>query len=417
MLVRLRAPRLLAGAVTLLGLALGACSSPRPSATSAPAPRLEPVLLSNPDERQDGALRIAAVFPTVGRYALSGIQCVNGARLAVEDLNRRGGIRGRQVRLLEYHTGSFFVDAQHAADRAVRQGGVLAIIGSNSSSHSMSIAEIAERRGVVQVSNISTAEDLTWNPASGRERPHVFRVCGSDTFMSALLAQFAAERLQARRVAVLYEVGRAYSARLAQGFVKAFQATERGRVAEEFFYLPLETDFRPQLRAIRAFGADVLFLPGAFTDVTLVARQSARLGLDVTLLGGDGWSNRLLFQRAAPAGRAYYADLCSPPAAFGERYRRTFGDVAEGCRAVLAYDAVLAVATALERLGPLGEADLTSGLSSTRERLRETLTRVDFHGHTGRIRFDRHRNREGGMAIMEMAPGASGRPRATPLLS
>ena len=55
-------------------------------------------------------------------------------------------------------------------------------------------AEVAEARGVVQVSNISTAEDLTWDPASGRDRPYVFRVCGSDTVMGALLAEFAARR-------------------------------------------------------------------------------------------------------------------------------------------------------------------------------------------------------------------------------
>ncbi len=405
-----RAARLIAAGVlcALTLAAASACSRPRPATRAVTDARVEPVLLSNPDERYDGSLRIAAIFPTVGRYALSGIQCVNGARLAVEDLNRKGGIRGRRLRLLEYRTGSFFVDARHAAERATGQGGVLAIIGSNSSAHSMSIAEIAERRGVVQVSNISTAEDLTWDPGTGRERPHVFRVCGSDTFMGAMLAQFAVEQLQARRVAVLFEVGSAYSARLAQGFLKAFQSPEHGRVAEEFFYLPLETDFRPQLRAIRTFRADVLFLPGFFTDATLVARQAATLGLDDTLLGGDGWSNRLLFKRARPVGRAYYADLCSPPAAFGERYRRTFGDAADGCRAVLAYDAVLAVATALERLGPLGEAALTDGLTATRERLRQQLTEVDFRGNTGRIHFDRHRNRQGGMAIMEVVPGPAG---------
>jgi branched-chain amino acid transport system substrate-binding protein len=375
---------------------------------AASEPRVEAVIVSAPDTRFDGSVRIASVFPTIGRYALSGIQSSNGARLALEDLNRRGGIHGRRVKLLEYRTGSYFVDARYAAERAVLDGGVLALIGSNSSSLSMPMAEVAETRGVAQVSNISTAEDLTWNPATGRERHHVFRVCESDAVLGAVLAEFAAEELDARRVAVLYEVGRAYSARLAQSFIKAYHASDRGRVAAEFFYLPREIDFRSQLREIMSFRPEVVFLPGDFTDATLVARQAAALGLGATLLGGDAWSNRLLFKRGSPSGRAFYADLCSPPPAFGDRYRREFGEEADGCRAVLAYDAVLAVAEALERLGPLSDADLTTGVAATREHLRDALVRVDFMGRTGRIRFDRHRNREGGMAIMEVVAAREG---------
>jgi branched-chain amino acid transport system substrate-binding protein len=400
---------LLAAALGASGLGCGRARE-RPAASAAASePQVEPLIVSSPDTRFDGAVRIASVFPTIGRYALSGIQSANGARMAVEDLNRRGGVRGRRLKLLEYHTGSYFVDARYAAEKAVGEGGALALIGSNASSLSTPVAEVAEARGVVQVSNISTAEDLTWNPVTGRERRNVFRVCGSDTVMGALLARFAAEDLSARRVAVLYEVGRAYSALLAQSFIKAFQASGRGRVAAEFFYLPLEIDFRAQLRQVQGFDPDVLFVPGAFSDATLVAGQGAALGLDATLLGGDAWSSRLLFKRGRPAGPAYYADLCSPPGAFGERYRREFGEEAEGCRAVLSYDAVLAVAEALEALGPLSNRALTTDLATTRGRLREALERVDFAGRTGRIRFDKHRNREGGMAIMEVVPTKEGR--------
>jgi branched-chain amino acid transport system substrate-binding protein len=278
-------------------------------------------------------------------------------------------------------------------------------VGANSSSLSMSIGEVAEAKGIVQVSNISTAEDLTWDPVKGRERRYVFRVCGSDTVMGALLAKFAAGHLHARRVAVLYEVGSAYSSRLAQSFAKSFTASARGRVAAEFVYLPREIDYREQLRSIKAFAPDVLFLPAFSADATLVARQAADVGLTATLLGGDGWSSKVLFGRAQPVGPAYYADLCSPPEAFREKYLRAYGEEPEGCRAVLAYDAVLAVARALDALGPLKDAELTGDLAATRERLRAALVRVDFVGRTGRIRFDAHRNREGGMAIMELACG------------
>ncbi len=217
-----------------------------PSSALPPQSRVEPVVVELPDSRFDGAIRLASVFPWLGRYSLSGIQSTRGARLAAEDVNLRGGIHGRRLKVLEYRTGSYFVDVLRAADVATSQGEALAIIGSNDSSLSAAIAGLAEARGVVQVSNVSTAQDLTWDPATGEDRRYVFRVCVSDVVMGAQLARFAWDHLGARRVAVLYEVGRSYSAKLARSFVERFRDPAAGRLTEELFYLPLETDFRGQ---------------------------------------------------------------------------------------------------------------------------------------------------------------------------
>lgn len=369
---------------------------------------MEPVLVSPPDVRFDGSIRIASIFPTVGRYALSGQQSHHGARMAVDDINAGGGVHGRRLALLEYRTGSYFVDGRHAALEAVREGGAVAIVGSNASSLSEAIAAVADTRGVVQVSNVSTADDLTWDPATRRNRPWVFRVCPSDVVMGTSLADFARDELRARRVAILYEVSRSYSAKLARSFADAFADPSRGRVAAEFFYLPLETEFRDQLQEVAAFEADVLFLPGSFTDATLIAGQAERMGLRPTLLGGDAWSNRLLFKRASPTRTAYYADHCAPPAAFLERYRREFGAESDGCRAILAYDAVLAVATALRALPSFSDADLTTGLAETRDRARAAMDGVSFEGVAGRIRFDEHGDVRRGVAMMAVEPGPAG---------
>jgi len=378
-----------AGAAALT-LALAACGAapPAPRAPGTATGQVEPLLVDRPDAAFDGSLTLAAVFPTLGRYAVSGTQSHRGARLAVDELNRRGGVRGRRLRLLEYHTGSYFVDARHAAELAAGQDGALAIVGSNSSSLSQAVATVAEGRRLVQVSNVSTATDLTWDPATGADRPFVFRACSSDEELTRHLADFAREHLGARRVAVLYEVGRSYSAQMARRFAQRLADAGAGRVVKELVYLPLETDFRPQLRAARAFGPDLLFVPGSFTDTSLIAAQARDLGLDVTLLGGDGWSNRQLFARGGPRRPAYHVDLCAPAPDFARRYRAAFGEEADGCRAVLAHDAVLALARALEQLGPLSDGELRTGLARTRERLRLALRGVALVGAAGPLRFD-----------------------------
>jgi len=257
-----------------LGLALCllslACARPNGSERTAATERTGPLVLTPGEIRAGGTLPIAAVFPTLGRYAVSGLQSLKGAQLAVEDLNRGGGVNGRLLRLAEYRTGSYFLDARHAAALAVR-GGALAIVGSNSSELSSAVAEEAQARGVLQVTNVSTAADLTFDARTGRARPFVFRMCASDEVMGALLAEFAVERLGAHRAAVLYEIGRTYSARLARTFTARFRDASRRRDVAEFHYLALETDFRPQLRRIQEYRPDVLFLPGSFPDASLAA--------------------------------------------------------------------------------------------------------------------------------------------------
>jgi len=226
--------------------------------------------------------------------------------------------------------------------------------------------------------------------------------------MGTRLATFARDALGARRAAVLYEVGRTYSTRLAKSFVERFSDPAASRVVAEFFYLALETDFRSQLRQVQAFAPDVLFLPGSFTDATLIARQGRALGLTATLLGGDAWSSPLLFKRGGPKGPAYFLDLCWPPAGFAERYLEAFGQAAQGCRAALAYDAVQAVVAGLRAMGPLDGEDLESDLSLSRRRLRDALARVDFTGLTGRVRFDRAGDRRTRMPVLAVEEGPDG---------
>lgn len=352
-------------------------------------------------------MRVAAIFPTLGRYATSGVQSLNGARMAVLDANEAGGIHGRPVELLEYHTGSYFLDATRAAGLAVADGNALGIVGSNSSSLSKAIAEVAEAHGTVQISNVSTSHDLTWDPETGEERRFVFRVCVSDKAMGRALARFARGHLHATRVAVLYEVGRVYSAQLAASFTESFRAAG-GEFVEEFFYLPLETDFRSQLEEVKAFGADTLFLPASFTDATLIALQAEALGVTATLLGADGWSSPLLFSRGGPRRSSYYGDHCDPPKAFGERYAHAFGGQASGCRAALAYDAMRAIVAGLEALGPLEDAALMEELASTRRALRDRVAAVGMAGVAGVVRFDAHGDSRRRIAVHEVMVDSKG---------
>ena len=155
------------------------------------------------------------------------------------------------------------------------EAGALAIVGSNSSDLSMAIAEEAEARGLVQVSNVSTAQELTWNPTTGRDRR--LRLPG---LQLRRRHGPAARRVRARHPRSAARGGALRGRPDLQRpprpkvFVERFREAGSGRTTAEFVYLALETDFRSQLRAVIAPSRpDVLFLPGSFTDATLIADQ------------------------------------------------------------------------------------------------------------------------------------------------
>jgi len=400
---------LLPAALALVGLACFRGEAERPGVVP---DHMDPVVLAPAATAPDGTLSLAAVFPTIGRYAASGQQSLRGARLAVEELNRAGGVLGRRLWLAEYRTGSYFVHARAAASLAASDG-ALAIVGANSSELSRAIADVAESAGVPQITNVSTASDITWDPQTGEDRPFVFRMCASDDVMGRLLANFARDTLGARRAAVLYEVGRKYSQQLARSFALSFADPARGREVAEFFYRALETDFRPQLRRVKEFGPDVVFLPGSFTDATLVAAQAQAVALEATLMGGDAWSSPLLFQRGGPPGVAYYVELCASSPEFERRYGEAAENEPAGCRAILAYDAVQVIAAGLRSLGELKPSALDSGRDQTRRRLRDAIARTDHEAATGRVRFDARGDRIQGVALYAVEPTPEGpRPRA-----
>ena len=366
-------------AATLLLVA--GCGPAAPEREARTGEQTTPASEPGPRPTPDGAIRIAAVFPTEGRYQSSGRDSLAGVAFAVDEINAAGGIGGRRLHLVDYETRSDVETTRRAALRAVDEGAV-ALVGSNASLLSDAIARVVEPRGVVMLSNVSTATDLTHG------RRFVFRVCYSNDHLARLLARFVWDRLAIRRVAILEEVSRPYSRDLGACFARHFGrfAREGGGAVRTWRYSARAPDLTPQLDAIRAFRPDGLFMPTSFDDATLAAILLDRLGLAVTMIGGDSWTNDRLFARGRPARPAYHSDHWSPAPddAFVVAFRARFGRAPQGGRAALAYDAVHAIAFGLRALGPIDDV----AAASLSPRLRDALMSVSFRGVTGDVRFD-----------------------------
>jgi branched-chain amino acid transport system substrate-binding protein len=225
-------------------------------------------------------------------------------------------------------------------------------------------------------------------------------MCYTDDFQGEMLARFAAASLHARSAALLVDVKSDYSVGLAAAFRRAFTAAG-GTVTSEQRYSEGDTDFSAQLTEIRSRPPDVLFVPGYYTEVGLIARQKKALGVSGTLLGGDGWDSPRLAEIAGDAGNgAYFSNHYSPEdpfpatARFVAAYRARYHEAPDSV-AALSYDAARLLADAIRRAGEASGPRIREALAATR----------DFEGITGNLSFDLERNPVKPITILRVEGG------------
>jgi branched-chain amino acid transport system substrate-binding protein len=311
-------------------------------------------------------------------FAISGR---NGALLAVDQINRSGGVLGNSIVLLSEDDRGEPSEAASVASKLITRDHVVALIGENASSRSLAAAPIAQTYHVPMISPSSTNVDVT------KKGDYVFRVCFTDPYQGRVLAVFARRNLDAKTAAILVDARSDYSVGLAEAFRKDFVAMG-GRIVSEVKYSEGDSDFSAQLTAIRSDRPDVLFIPGYYTDAGLIARQARSLDLKAVLLGADGWDSPKLVEIGGPAiegaylSNHYSVDDPAPAVrAFVDAYRARYGVLPDSI-AALSYDATRLLADAIDRAGSTEGKRVRDALASTR----------DFHGVTGTITMDADRN-------------------------
>lgn len=300
------------------------------------------VLLCCRQRAEPEPVRIGFLGTLTGEVERDGQLNLAGARLAVDELNRGGGLEidGRRhvVELIVADTANTPEAAVRGARQLINRDDVVALVGPFVSSTAIPVAELAERSGVLMISPSASHPEVT------RDKHWVFRVCFDDDFQGGLMARFAYGDLGARKAAVLYDLTNTYSSDIAEVFQRQFEASGGEVVGAEGFVRD-ELDFTGPLQRFADAGAEVLFLPNFSDRVRLQAQQARRLGLAATFLGSDIWNETLLGEVPELDG-AFKADHWHPDVAGAEAedflaaFGRIHGEVPDVSRAALAYDAV-----------------------------------------------------------------------------
>jgi branched-chain amino acid transport system substrate-binding protein len=341
-----------------------------------------------------GPIRVGHFASLTGDTATFGQSTDRGIRMRVEELNAAGGVLGRPLEVITEDDRSVTEEARTAAQKLIQRDEVVAILGEVASSRSLAAAPEAQRANVPMISPAST------NPKVTEVGNYVFRTCFIDPFQGAVMARFAFEELGARKVAILFDFKQDYSVGLAEFFRKKFTELGGQIVADER-YTSGDIEFRAQLTTIRAANPEAVFVPGYYTELGLIAKQARELGLDVPLLGGDGWDSAKTLEIGGQAVEGYYfsnhyaADSDSPKVqGFVKAYQAKYGAVPDAM-AALGYDAAGILADALSRAGSTEGAKLRDAIAATR----------DYDGVTGKISIDEARNARKDAVVLKIDGG------------
>src|SRR5690606_34832842 len=143
------------------------------------------------------------------------------AKLAVDEINAKGGVLGRKIELVVYDFRTRAEDAVNAVRRMIEEDKVVALVGANGSGINIATAPLFNRYGVAQIGTVST-NPLVTVAEKGNVRPFSFRICFTDPYQGKLIAYFAAKELGRMNAAILYDVGNDYSHGLREFFMASY---------------------------------------------------------------------------------------------------------------------------------------------------------------------------------------------------
>ena len=314
---------------------------------------------------------IGAAGPWKENY---GVMTRRGIDLAVDEINRSGGINGAHLKIIARDDGASGSRAAAIAQDFVSTPEVLAVIGHVNSGAMLAASRIYDGQ-LSAVATTASSPDL-----SGVSK-WTFRVISSDSLNGVILAKFASRiggtSSALKQASVLYE-NDSYGRGLADAFRRAFRGT-----IVSFDPISEDVNAEPYISYFKMRQPGIVFVAGRENSALRILREAKRQGLEAVFIGGDGWQGVVSDTAAsngAYVGTSFNAEDPSPEVqkfvrAFNGKYH-TMPDAF----AALAYDATHLIAKAIAKNG------------RSREGVRNYLASLKaanaFEGVTGPVYFN-----------------------------
>ena len=372
-----------------LALALSGCKTPDAATNSALTGTA-----AKPYPADAKTIVLGEYGALTGSQASFGTSTDNAIKMAIAEVNAKGGVLGKPVEVKVEDDNSQAAQVPSAVLKLINEDNVLAVLGEVASSSSLAAAPICQKAGVPMLSPTST------NPKVTQVGDYIFRACFIDPYVGESLAKFSKDKLNAKTAAIFTDVKSDYSKGLSQYFKESFTKIG-GQVVATESYQAGDTNFRSQLTNIKSKKPDVIYIPGYYTEIGNIAVQARSLGMEQTLLGSDGWDSPKLFEIGKSAvDNSYFSNHYSPESKdakvvkFVADYKAKYKETPDALAAV-AYDAAYIMFDAITRAGETDRAKIRQALADTK----------DFDGVTGKISMNKDRNADKKLVIIKIANG------------
>ena len=318
------------------------------------------------------SVKIGLLNEMTGGNATFGTSSANGAKMAFKEANAKGGVLGKQIVAVIADNKSEPSEAANAMTKLAMQDGVVAVTGGFASSNAIAASSVAESAKVPILVVGATNPKVTVDEKTKKVKDYTYRVCFIDPFQGTVGANFVLNTLKLKKAAVMVDSSSDYSKGLAAFFREAYVKGGGAILAEEA-YLQKDQDFKSVLTKLKSMNIEVLYVPGYYEEVGKIVKQAREMGINVPVVGGDGWDSPKLVEigSAAALNNTYFTNHYSvednSPASktFVEAYKKEYGQVPDAL-AVLGYDAANLLIDAIKRANSLDKEKIQAALASTK---------------------------------------------------
>jgi len=327
-----------------------------------------------------GEIKLGALFEQTGGAAQYGTAGLKGAKLAVEQQNAKGGVLGKQIKLVEADNKSEPGESTAQATKLVTQEKVVGMLGPMTTKTIAAIIPIVSQNKVPLVTPSGTGAALTVD--NGKLNSWIFRACFMDEFQGEVGARFAIDTLKIKNVAMLIDNSGDYAKGLGKSFETVF-TKDGGTIVAKENYVAGDKDFKAILGRVKAKNPDAIYVPGYYNEVGLIVKQARESGITVPIFGGDGFNGDETTKIAGQNNmtQIYFSDHVATDdpglVEFTKQYKAKYNEDPTGF-AALGYDAATMMIKAIEAAG-----------STEGEKVRVAMEGLkDVKGVTGTITED-----------------------------
>ena len=373
-----------ASAAAVMALSLAGCSGGSMDDSS-----------SSSAKASGDSITIGTVTTNSGTAAAYGEAEVKGFELAVSEINAKGGINGKKVKLESMDDKGDATEASNAFNKLAGDNNVLAVAGPTISATTAAVAPLADQSKLVTIAPAATSDSIeTGN--------YLFRTCFKDSYQGEVAARFAAENLKVKKVAVLYGTGDPYSSGVGEAFAKAAEKLGLEVVDKESSSSADDTEYSAQLQKIQASGAELLYAPYYYSVAgPYIIPQARSVGFEGYVMGPDGYDGLKLTGDKSQYNKTYYTTHYSADDNTNTKVQdfiksyKSKNNAEPNTFAALGYDTIYMIKQAIEK----------AGKNATREDVRNAVAGMTFDGVTGKFTMDKSGSPTKSVTVLEMKDG------------